>query len=67
MKAILEFNLPEDTEELNWAIKATKMRDFIFHLNHNFDRQFDRPGKVTAQDVLEALREAARDYEVQDI
>jgi adenosine deaminase len=66
-KATLKFNLPEEQYDFDSACKADKMRNFIFHLNHNFDRQFDTPKKISAETVLEALRQAAKDYEVQDI
>lgn len=35
MKAILEFNLPEDNIEYMQAIKAMDMTNFIFQLVHN--------------------------------
>jgi len=39
MKAILEFNLPEENQEYLTIIKATDMANFIFELVYNSKKQ----------------------------
>lgn len=39
MKAMLEFNLPEDNQEFLTTIKATDMSNFIFELAFNSKKQ----------------------------
>ena len=39
MKAILEFNLPEDNQEYLTTVKANNMSNFIFELVYNSRKQ----------------------------
>ena len=64
MKAILEFNLPEDNQEYLTTIKAADMANFIFELVYNtkeklFDAAVDFQLKIgidmTFQKIYELL------------
>lgn len=42
MKAILEFNLPEDNQEYLITVKANDMANFIFDLVYNSKKEIER-------------------------
>ena len=57
MKAILEFNLPEDNLEYKVISKANDMAQFIFQLVHNSRKEIERsvPDTITGGTEYEGI------------
>jgi hypothetical protein len=53
VKAILEFNLPEDTKEHMRCVKSLDMAFVLFHLTHNFWKKYEE---------LEGIDKVAEDF-----
>ena len=54
MKAILEFNLPEDNTEYLTTIKAVDMANFIFELVYNTKKKlFESTGDLDVEEGID--------------
>lgn len=54
MKAILEFNLPEDNQEYLTTIKAVDMANFIFELVYNTKKKlFESTGDLDVEEGID--------------
>lgn len=54
MKAILEFNLPEDNTEYLTTIKAADMANFIFELVYNTKKKlFESTGDLDVEEGID--------------
>jgi hypothetical protein len=54
MKAILEFNLPEDNQEYLTTIKAVDMANFIFELVYNTkEKLFESTGDLEVEEGID--------------
>ena len=54
MKAILEFNLPEDNQEYLTTIKAADMANFIFELVYNTKKKlFESTGDLDVEEGID--------------
>jgi len=58
MKAILEFNLPEDQPEFNNAIKGGDWKHVCWEMNQYLRRNTKYAPDDTNEEVLEALKDA---------
>ena len=54
MKAILEFNLPEDNQEYLTAVKSVDMANFIFELVYNTKKKlFESTGDLDVEEGID--------------
>jgi hypothetical protein len=54
MKAILEFNLPEDNTEYLTAVKSVDMANFIFELVYNTKKKlFESTGDLEVEEGID--------------
>ena len=54
MKAILEFNLPEDNTEYLTAVKSVDMANFIFELVYNTKKKlFESTGDLDVEEGID--------------
>ena len=66
MRAILEFNLPEDREEYERANAATKLYSYIFDFDNYLRGQAKSDNPVDLEKIIETWYEM-RDFDIDDI